>query len=80
MSRSLVRAIKNKIPTYRKAKGLTQQKLADGINCHRTLIGKIEADVHRPSLETALEIARFLECEPEDLFYFNFKELSPKSS
>lgn len=60
----------------RKAKGISQQELADKINCDRSYISKIENGhvSDSVSFNTILEICKALDitmCEVSDEFYLN---------
>jgi DNA-binding XRE family transcriptional regulator len=52
------RAIGATIRKLRKAKGLTQEKLASAVGMMRNNISRIEAAKHRPTLETMERIAK----------------------
>ena len=51
----------------RKAKGLSQEKLALASNLDRSYYGEIERGEKTPSLPTTFKIAYGLKMEPEDL-------------
>jgi transcriptional regulator with XRE-family HTH domain len=55
------------ISTLRKAKGLTQEKLANNINLDRSYISEIERNIKGPSLYTTFKLAKGLDMPPEDL-------------
>ncbi|MCM3693221.1 helix-turn-helix domain-containing protein [Neobacillus niacini] len=55
------------IRTLRKAKGLTQEKLANNINLDRSYISEIERNIKAPSLYTIFKLALGLGMLPEDL-------------
>ena len=52
----------------RKAKGLTQEKLAEKINKSVTWVGYIESGYRIPNLKLLYKIARALEVKVKDLF------------
>lgn len=56
------------IKKYRKAKGLTQQQLADKLGMSLNFIGKIEVGYDRPSLYTIIDISNCLDVPLEVLF------------
>jgi transcriptional regulator with XRE-family HTH domain len=56
-----------RIRELRKAKGLTQEKLAEDAQLDYTSIGAIERGVFNPSIESALRIAKALKIEINDL-------------
>ena len=65
----LMQTITNNIKKYRKAKGLTQEQLAEKLNSSVNFIGKIEAKSHQGiSLETAYIIAKELDIPLNELF------------
>lgn len=51
----------------RKARGLTQNELADKVNVTESFISQCETGKKSPSLEVALRIAEALDCETADL-------------
>jgi transcriptional regulator with XRE-family HTH domain len=55
------------ISTLRKAKGLTQEKLANNIYLDRSYLSEIERNIKAPSLYTILKLAKGLDMPPEDL-------------
>lgn len=56
-----------KIRTFRRARGLTQQELAENSALDRKTISRIENHQYSPSLSTIFSIAEALEVEPKDL-------------
>ncbi len=61
--------IENKVKLARVAKGdLTQQELADRIQCSRQTIHSIESGKFVPSVELALRIALELDVKVEEIF------------
>lgn len=50
----------NKVKKYREEAGISQEKLAELANLHRTYIGSIEGAEKIPSLITIVKIARAL--------------------
>jgi len=57
-----------RLATIRKQKGITQEKLADLIEVHRTYIGFIEQGKRNPSISNVYKIAKALEISLKDLF------------
>lgn len=51
----------------RKAKGFSQQELADNCNIERTYISRIERGLHLPSLEAIFKICEVLKVDPATL-------------
>lgn len=60
--------MKNFIADFRKARGLTQQALADALNVSYTQIQGWEHGRRTPSLETAMRLSRALGVTIEELF------------
>lgn len=66
--------LKNKVLEFRKDKGFTQQSLADIIGTTRNTILAIESGRFSPSAHTALLLCLALECDFEELFFFDMEE------
>lgn len=66
------RKIGLKIAYYRKLKSLTQEQLAEILDCGVSFIGQIEApNIYKAiSLDTLFRIAKALEISPHKLLYF----------
>jgi putative transcriptional regulator len=64
-----VKGMKNKIPTYRKQKGYSQEKLATMLGVSRQTVISIEKGKYNPSLPLALIIAEIFETKVEELFF-----------
>lgn len=62
-----------KIAYYRKLKSLTQEQLAEMLDCGVSFIGQIEApNIYKAiSLDTLFRIAEALEISPYKLLYFD---------
>ena len=56
------------VKILRKAKQLSQEKLAEAANCHPNYIGGIERGERNPSLKNILAIANALDCKVSLLF------------
>lgn len=56
------------ITSLRLAKGMTQQQLAEAVGCLRGDISRWERGERRPSIGSAIKLARALDCKIEDLF------------
>lgn len=56
------------IKRYRKAKGISQEKLALISGIDRSYMSEIERCLANPSIEALLRISNALEVHPEDLF------------
>lgn len=59
---------KNQLKSFRDARGLTQEKLAEQVLVSRQTIISIEGGRYVPSLELALKLGRTFNCQVEDLF------------
>lgn len=59
-----------RVRKFRKAKGLSQQKLAEKTNLHRTYISDIETGKRSISLKNIQIIAKALEVKIYELFIF----------
>ena len=58
----------NPITNLRLAKGWTQEQLATEVGCLRKDISRWERGERRPSIGSAIKLARALDCKIEDLF------------
>lgn len=56
----------------RKAKGITQEELAEIIGIHPRQLSKIETGEHFPSCKTLEKVCIVLDVSPKDLFDFDF--------
>ncbi|HEX7030808.1 MAG TPA: helix-turn-helix transcriptional regulator [Gammaproteobacteria bacterium] len=59
-----------KLRELRKARGLTQEQLAEKVNVSYQAISNIERGLTGPSFPTLAEIAKALKAKPKDLFDF----------
>jgi transcriptional regulator with XRE-family HTH domain len=61
-----------RIAFYRRKKNLTQEQLADAVECNTSFIGQLESNngerIHAPSLYTLFRIAEVLEVPVSKLF------------
>lgn len=64
----LKEAISLNIKKYRKAKGISQEKLALISGIDRSYMSEIERCLANPSIDALLRISNALEINPEDLF------------
>ncbi len=60
--------MKNRIKEYRKQYKLTQEQLANNLGVTRQTIIAIENDKYNPSLELAMQLAKYLNTTVEELF------------
>ena len=62
--------LKNRLKEIRKAKGYSQQKLADEVGVSRNTISSIETGQFNPTAKLALILCIALDEKFEDLFFF----------
>lgn len=60
--------MKNKVKLYRIKLNLTQEKLAKISHVGQTTISNIETERYTPRVDTAIDLAKALQCTVEDLF------------
>ena len=60
---SLRKVVGARLKELRRARGLSQEELADQAGCHRTYVGMIERGEGNPSLEMLSRIAGVLDVE-----------------
>lgn len=65
--------ISNKLKVERAKKDLTQEELAEEMEVSRQTVNAIETGKYDPSLELALKLAEFFECNVEDIFSIESK-------
>lgn len=62
------KSIGQRIQQHRKAKGLTQEQLAEKLGCTPNHISAIERGFYGPKLEFLVHIMNILECSADDIF------------
>ena len=65
--------MKNKLKELRKNKGITQEELAIKLGVTRQTINAIENEKYNPTLELAINLAKFLKIPVEELFIIENK-------
>lgn len=65
-----------RIKELRKAKGLSQESLAERMEVHPKYLGSVERGEQNPTLEFLTKLALALEAEPVDLFNYRWQQLS----
>jgi len=52
---------------HRTALGLSQEALAEVIDCHRNFVGRVERGEQNPTVDMLVRFARALQCTVSDL-------------
>ena len=66
--------MKNRLEEIRKAKGITQEELANALEVSRQTVGSLENGRYNPSIILAVKIARFFEVSIEEVFIYEEDE------
>lgn len=64
LSMEILQGLSMQLVKYRKQSGLSQEKLAEIANIHRTYISQIERGLKSPTLETIFRICSALNVKP----------------
>ena len=62
--------MKNRLEEIRKAKGITQEELANTLEVSRQTVGSLENGRYNPSIIFAFKIARFFNVSIEEVFIY----------
>ena len=62
--------MKNRLEEIRKAKGITQEELANALEVSRQTVGSLENGRYNPSIILAFKIARFFNVLIEEVFIY----------
>ena len=62
--------MKNRLEEIRKAKGITQEELANALEVSRQTVGSLENGRYNPSIILAFKIARFFDISIEEVFIY----------
>ena len=62
--------MKNKLEELRKARGISQEELADALEVSRQTIGSLERGRYNPSILLAFRIARYFGTAIEEIFIY----------
>lgn len=62
--------MKNRLEKIRKAKGITQEELANALEVSRQTVGSLENGRYNPSIILAFKIARFFDVSIEEVFIY----------
>ena len=66
--------MKNRLEEIRKAKGITQEELANTLEVSRQTVGSLENGRYNPSIILAFKIARFFNVSIEEVFIYEEDE------
>ena len=66
--------MKNRLEEIRKAKGITQEELANALEVSRQTGGSLENGRYNPSIILAFKIARFFDVSIEEVFIYEEDE------
>lgn len=66
--------MKNRLDEIRKAKGITQEELANALEVSRQTVGSLENGRYNPSIILAFKIAKFFEVSIEEVFVYEEDE------
>ena len=62
--------MKNRLEEIRKAKGITQEELANALEVSRQTVCSLENGRYNPSIILAFKIARFFDVSIEEVFIY----------
>ena len=62
--------MKNRLEELRKARGMTQEELAEALEASRQTVGSLENGRYNPSILLAFRIARLFETTIEEVFLY----------
>ena len=62
--------MKNRLEEIRKAKGITQEELANALEVSRQTVGSLENGRYNPYIILAFKIARFFDVSIEEVFIY----------
>ena len=62
--------MKNRLEEIRKAKGITQEELANALEVSRQTVGSLENGRYNPSIILACKIAHFFDVSIEEVFIY----------
>ena len=62
--------MKNRLEEIRKAKGITQEELANALEVSRQTVGSLENGRYNPSIILAFKISRFFDVSIEEVFIY----------
>ena len=62
--------MKNRLEELRKARGMTQEELAEALEVSRQTVGSLDNGRYNPSILLAFKIARLFETTIEEVFLY----------
>lgn len=62
--------MKNRLEELRRARGMTQEELAEALEVSRQTVGSLENGRYNPSILLAFKIARLFETTIEEVFLY----------
>ena len=62
--------MKNRLEELRKARGMTQEELAEALEVSRQTVGSLENGRYNPSILLAFKIARYFHRTIEEIFIY----------
>ena len=66
--------MKNRLEELRRARGMTQEDLAEILEVSRQTISSLENGRYNPSILLAFKLARYFDCAIEDIFIYEEDE------
>ena len=66
--------MRNRLEEIRKAKGITQEELANALEVSRQTVGSLENGRYNPSIILAFKLARFFDISIEEVFFYEEDE------
>lgn len=66
-------SMKNTLKVWRAKRDITQAELAEAVGVSRQTINSIERGRYDPSLELAFKLARYFDCQIEEVFQPEFE-------
>lgn len=66
--------MKNRLEALRRARGISQEELADALRVSRQTVSSLENGRYNPSILLAFKIARFFGSAIEDIFIYEEAE------
>lgn len=77
--KQLARTVGALIASRRKAKGLTQEQLAEQMEIEKETVSRMETGIISPTLTRLAQLAKFLDCEISDFLRTSSPELADQA-